>query len=157
MAKDLRRVRWWRSCLIIVGKESPLSVLYFSWFYWIVGAKIFSGFCRCNWSAFSIASAAHLPCSFPVFSTTKSGTHLGRHTICLVPPSVEKIELNITFPIYNSTLLLYMTIFIQENKVLCLQRLSLLFCIEGLHNKNSLLFKGDHTGVPHACFTFLVT
>lgn len=154
MAKDLRRIRWRRSCLIIVGKESPLSVLDFSWFYWIVCAKIFSRFCRCNWSSLSTASATQLPCSL----SSNLYNQMGRHTfICLVPPSVEKIELNITFSIYNSTLLLYMTIFVQENKVLCLQRLSLLFFIEELHNKNSLLFKGDHRGVPHSHFTFLVT
>lgn len=158
MAKDLRTVKWGRSCLIIVGKESPLSVVDLAGFIELQMPKYFQDSAGVSRLLLPLPVPLISLVAFPVFSTTRCGTHLRRHIfICCVPPSVEKIELDITFSIYNSTLLLYMTIFVQENKALCLQRLSLLFCIEGLHNKNSLIFKGDHTGVPHACFTFLVT
>lgn len=125
--------------------------------FWSLGAKIFSGLSGVSGLLPPMPMLLSPLEAFPVFSTTRCGTQLGIHIfMCLVPPSVEKIGLNTSFSIYSSTLLLYMTIFVQENKVLSLQRLSLLFCIEWLHNKNSLIFKGDHTGVPHACFTFLV-
>lgn len=153
MAKDLRRIKWWTSrlivtsLLIVVGKKAP----FLGWFYSTVGAKIFSGVCGHKWSASPIASA------FPVFSTTRCGTHLGSHTFTPCSSLCRKDWAKyLFFSIYNSTLLLSRTIFLQENKVLSLQRLALLCCVEGLHNKNSLIFKGDHTGVPRACFTFSV-
>lgn len=95
--------------------------------------------------------------AFPVFSTTRCGTHLGSHAFTPCSSLCRKDWAKyVFFSTYNSTLLLSRTIFLQENKVLSLQRLALLFCVEGLHNKNSLIFKGDHTGVPRACFTFSV-
>lgn len=64
MAKDLRRIRWWTShlivtsLLIVVGKKAP----FLGWFCSAVGAKIFSGVCRRKWSASPAASATQPPC-----------------------------------------------------------------------------------------------